>query len=100
MGVPTVIITRGKEGCLLFHDDIFTEVAALPVTAVDSTAAGDVFNGSLAVGLAEKKAMNKAVEFASTAAAISVTRAGAQTSVPFRKEIDDFHLNFGKPAIT
>jgi ribokinase len=56
--------------------------------AVDTTAAGDVFNGALAVALAEGQTLEQAVRFANAAAAISVTRMGAQPSAPKRKEID------------
>lgn len=58
------------------------------VAAVDITAAGDIFNGAVAVALAEGKDWEEAVRFACMAAAISVTKMGAQTSAPFRKEID------------
>lgn len=60
------------------------------VEAVDSTAAGDVFNGALAVALAEGKALQEAVTFANAAAALSVTKLGAQPSAPTRQEIDAF----------
>ncbi len=59
------------------------------VKAVDTTAAGDVFNGALAVALAEEKNLKEAVVFANKAASISVTRMGAQASAPYRKEIDN-----------
>lgn len=60
------------------------------VKAIDTTAAGDTFNGSLAVALAEGKSMMEAVRFANAAAAISVTRLGAQPSAPSRAEIERF----------
>jgi ribokinase len=60
------------------------------VEAVDTTAAGDVFNGALAVALAEERPLAEALRFAQAAAAISVTRAGAQPSAPTRAEIDAF----------
>ena len=63
---------------------------AYQVDAVDSTAAGDVFNGALAVGLAESKSREYSMRFAAAAAAISVTRLGAQSSVPMRSEVEDF----------
>ena len=89
-GIPTVIITRGKEGALIFHNGTFVGVPACTVTAIDTTAAGDVFNGALTVALSEGKDLAAAARFASAAAAISVTRAGAQSSVPFRHEVDNF----------
>jgi ribokinase len=57
------------------------------VKALDSTAAGDCFNGALAVGLFEKMSLKEAVQFACKVAAISVQRMGAQSSIPYRKEV-------------
>jgi ribokinase len=65
-------------------------VPGFKVKAVDTTAAGDIFNGSLAVALSEDRPLLESVRFASAAAAISVTRLGAQSSAPRRKEIDQF----------
>ena len=87
-GIATVIITMGAQGVLLFHENKFTYIASVKVEAVDTTAAGDVFNGALAVALAEGKEMEAAVSFACKAAAISVTRLGAQASAPYRNEVD------------
>jgi ribokinase len=86
-GVNTVIVTMGSEGALLYHEGKKQHIPAVKVKSVDSTAAGDVFNGALAVALAEKQPMADAVRFACAAAAISVTRKGAQASAPYRKEI-------------
>jgi ribokinase len=88
MGAKTVIITLGAEGALLLNEGIEQHVPAARVKAVDTTAAGDVFNGALAVALAEGWPMLEAVKFACSAAAISVTRKGAQTSAPYRNEIE------------
>jgi ribokinase len=63
---------------------------AFEVTPVDTTAAGDVFNGALAVALAEKRSLPDALRFAQAAAAISVTRPGAQPSAPTRAEVEAF----------
>jgi len=63
-------------------------VPGIKVDVVDTTAAGDVFNGALAVAIAEGSDLEYAVQFANKAAAISVTRLGAQASAPYRKEID------------
>ncbi len=87
-GIETVIITLGAAGALVFHEHEFTTIKAPLVTAVDTTAAGDVFNGALVVALAEGLGMVSAVQFACKAAAISVTRLGAQTSAPYRKELE------------
>jgi ribokinase len=65
-----------------------SRIAAPVVTAVDTTAAGDVFNGALAVALAEGAGLADACRFAVRAAALSVTRSGAQPSMPVRDEVD------------
>ena len=87
-GVKTIIITMGSQGALVLHEQNYTMVAAPKVTAIDTTAAGDVFNGALAVAISENKNIIDAVQFANTAAAISVTRLGAQASAPDRNETD------------
>jgi len=84
--IETVIITLGEDGALLYHQHTFSLIATSKVTAVDTTAAGDVFNGALAVALSEQKNMEDAVRFANIAASISVTRLGAQASAPYRSE--------------
>ena len=86
-GVDTVIITLGSKGALLADADGEQLIPGFKVKAVDTTAAGDTFNGALAVALAEGMAAAAAVRFANAAAAISVTRLGAQASAPSRKEI-------------
>lgn len=86
-GVPNVIITMGSKGAFLHTSDISEIIAAPEVEAVDTTAAGDCFNGALAVALAERRDLKNAVVFASMAAALSVTRMGAQASIPFRHEM-------------
>ncbi len=86
-GIATVIITLGAKGALILHEDVCTIVPAPVVKAADTTAAGDVFNGALAVALSENKSMREAVEFACAAAALSVTRMGAQASAPYRYEL-------------
>lgn len=90
MGVKTVIITLGKEGSFVASENFTGKVDAYRVESIDSTAAGDVFCGSLAVALTEGKSIKNAVLFATAAAAISVTRIGAQPSAPSRLEIDSF----------
>jgi len=86
-GVATVIITMGAKGALIFDNKEFQIVKAQQVEAVDTTAAGDVFCGALCVGLSEGKSVTDAVRLASRAAAISVTRMGAQASAPYRSEL-------------
>ena len=86
-GVANVIITLGSEGAYLYQDGSGVLIPTRKVKAVDTTAAGDVFNGAIAVALAEGNTLRQAVEFANHAAAISVTKMGAQASAPYRKEI-------------
>ncbi|MCC6450329.1 MAG: ribokinase [Candidatus Aureabacteria bacterium] len=87
-GVKTVIVTMGSKGALLETGEASEVLPAFSVDAVDATAAGDVFNGALAVAVAEGKPLREAVRFANAAAALSVTRLGAQPSIPARDEID------------
>jgi ribokinase len=87
-GVQTVILTLGARGAFVATGDGARIVPGFKVKAVDSTGAGDVFNGALAVALAEEQPLINAVRFANAAAAISVTRLGAQPSAPARREID------------
>ena len=86
-GVQNVVLTMGASGAYLLSGAISKMIPVKPVKAVDSTAAGDVFNGALAVAIAEGKEIADAVVFANKAASISVTRLGAQASAPYRKEI-------------
>lgn len=89
-GVEKVIITLGSQGaCIVTKDEKFS-VPSYNVDAVDTTAAGDTFCGSFAVALVEGKSLKESLQFASAAAAISVTRLGAQPSAPKRNEIDAF----------
>lgn len=89
-GVKNVIITLGEKGGLLCNSEGLLHYEAQKANAVDTTAAGDVFNGTLAVGITNGKSFEEAIEFGAAAAAISVSREGAQTSIPSREEIDDF----------
>lgn len=86
-GVENVIITLGSKGALVYADAVKTLVPAPVVVAVDTTAAGDVFNGALAVALSEGSSLAKAAEFACKVASIAVTRMGAQASAPGRGEL-------------
>ncbi|KAA2379939.1 ribokinase [Alistipes onderdonkii] len=92
MGVCNVIITLGAKGALVFDGEHCEVVPAYKIQAVDTTAAGDVFNGALVVALSEGRTLPEAVRFACKASAISVTRSGAQNSVPYRTEVDVFNL--------
>lgn len=86
-GVNIVVITLGSEGALIKEYDQNHFVEAVKVDAVDTTAAGDVFCGTVCVGLAEGKTIIEAVKMAAKAAAITVTRMGAQSSIPYRTEL-------------
>jgi ribokinase len=87
-GVETVIITLGRQGAFLADTTGQRLIPGFRVKAVDATAAGDTFNGALAVALAEGNPLSDAVRFANAAAALSVTRLGAQPSAPTRSEIE------------
>ena len=89
-GVERVVITMGGSGAYLYENGKGVIVPARMVDAIDTTAAGDVYNGALCAALAEGKSLEQALAFATKASAISVTRAGAQPSVPSREEVDNF----------
>jgi len=89
-GVVAVVITLGEGGAYASSPKFEGFVPAFKVDPVDTTAAGDVFNAALAVALAEKEPMRASLRFASAAAALSVTRPGAQPSAPNRAEIGSF----------
>jgi ribokinase len=89
-GVRTVILTLGERGAFLADVDGQRLVPGFKVKTVDSTGAGDIFNGALGVALAEGKTVLDAVRFANAAAALSVTRLGAQPSAPARADIEKF----------
>lgn len=89
-GVAIVIITLGAKGAFVLAENISEMIMAPQVNAVDTTAAGDVFNGALAVALSENMPLLNAVAFACNAAAMSVTKLGAQSSAPYRKQLIDF----------
>ncbi|WP_020533828.1 ribokinase [Flexithrix dorotheae] len=86
-GVEMVIITLGSKGAYVFTDEFKGLIIAPKVTPIDTTAAGDTFNGALVVALGEGMNIQEAVEFSNKAAAISVTRLGAQASTPYREEL-------------
>ncbi len=89
-GVRTVILTMGSRGAFVSEPSGSRLVPGFKVKAVDTTAAGDIFNGALSVALTEGRSLDDAIRFAHAAAAISVTRWGAQPSAPQRSEIERF----------
>lgn len=86
-GVQNVVITLGRQGAFFKNTDLTFKISAPIVTAVDTTAAGDTFSGALSVAITEGMDWEQAIGFAIEAASISVTRMGAQPSVPYRHEI-------------
>lgn len=88
MGVKNVVITLGARGSYIREEGVCYRAEAFEVEPVDTTAAGDTFNGALCVGLAEGMKLEEAVVLASKASSIAVTRMGAQASIPYRKELE------------
>lgn len=89
-GIEIVIITLGAKGVWLSEHGRGQLIPGFRVSATDTTAAGDTFNGAFVTGLLENMSLESAIKFAHAAAAISVTRFGAQTSIPTRQEVDEF----------
>jgi len=88
-GVKNVIVTLGENGSMLVNKDLVEKISAFKVKSVDTTAAGDCFNGAFVTALSKGDSLKEAITFASKAAAISVTRKGAISSLPSLKEILD-----------
>lgn len=91
-GVENVVITLGKNGALIVNSKMVKHVPSVKVDVVDTTGAGDAFNGGLAVALAEGKDLEESVRFANYLAALSVTKVGTAPSMPYREEIEAFML--------
>ncbi len=89
LGCRKLIVTRGKDGLWIVDDGTLTVVPARNVSPVDTTAAGDAFNGALAVAIAEGMSLLPACQFANMAASLSVTRSGAQPSLATRAEVEE-----------
>lgn len=92
-GVEKVIITMGSRGSLLKDENNFEEVSAYKVNAADTTAAGDTYCGAVAVAIAEGKSLLEGIKFATKCSAVTVTKMGAQASIPTRKEVDNTTFN-------
>jgi ribokinase len=90
MGAKNVVITLGPKGLFFKNRGEELRMDAFRVKVIDTTAAGDVFLGALATGLAESKPIQEALRFANAAGALATTKLGAQPSLPFRKDLDIF----------
>lgn len=86
-GVANLVVTLGSQGALLVNREECVVIPGFPVKAVDTVAAGDCFNGAMAVALAQGSELKDAIRFANKAASIAVSRKGAQDSLPFRNEL-------------
>ena len=91
LGVKTVIVTLGARGSLLVTEDEVTEVPAIDIKVVDTTAAGDAFIGGLAAALVKGYPLAKAVRYANTAGGLATTKFGAQPSLPTHNEVDQIY---------
>lgn len=89
-GVQELIVTLGSKGCVHFNKSGSKAYPAYKVDAVDTTAAGDSFIGALAAAISEGKTLEEAIRFATAVGALTVTREGAQSSLPLRKEVEAF----------
>lgn len=89
-GVGHVVVTVGKRGALLVNHEEQILFAPPEITVVDTTAAGDTFNGAMVVALAEGMDLHDSIRFANTAATLTVSRRGAQSSIPNRQEVEQF----------
>ncbi|MEI6578777.1 MAG: ribokinase [Eubacteriales bacterium] len=89
-GISQVIITMGSEGVVYNNEETALHKPAYDVKPVDTTAAGDSFTGALAVALSEGKSIDDAVDFANIVGALTVTKSGAQKSLPSKKDVDGF----------
>jgi len=98
-GVENVIITLGPQGALIKEGPDYHHVEAYKVESVDTTAAGDSFCGSFCVGLVEGRSIPDSVILAAKAAALTVTRMGAQSSIPFRSELSSLDVEKVNTAI-
>jgi ribokinase len=93
-GVEVVVITMGERGALLADGKKTSYVTARSVKPVDTTAAGDAFTAGLALALTENKELEEAAHFANDVAALSITKPGAQTSLPTREEVEEFNRDY------
>jgi len=94
-GVKYVVITMGARGALVVSEDLVEHIPAYKVSVVDTTGAGDAFNGALAVFIAEGMSITDACRLANAAAALKITRVGAQEGLPTRRELFEFIEKYG-----
>ncbi|OIJ14276.1 ribokinase [Anaerobacillus alkalilacustris] len=85
-----LVVTQGKEGAAYLENEMFNCIPTFSVDAIDTTGAGDTFNGALAVAMTEGQSLKEAIKFANGAAALSVQKLGAQSGMPTRKELEIF----------
>ncbi len=88
-GIPQVVITMGSAGAVYNNGSKIMHKSAVKVKAVDTTAAGDSFSGAISVALTEGKSIDEAIDFANLVGALTVTKKGAQLSLPMRKNVDE-----------
>lgn len=89
-GAQNVIVTLGEKGSLFMCNDCIKKYDAIQVKAIDTTAAGDSFIGALSTALVEGKDISKAIEYAAFVSALTVTKEGAQDSLPYKEEVEKF----------
>lgn len=92
-GVKEVVVTIGDKGCYYLSKEDEFIINSIEVKAIDTTAAGDSFNGALAVGLCERKNMKETLKFANIVGALTTTKHGAESSLPNRIEVDRIYIN-------
>jgi ribokinase len=94
-GIKDVIVTMGEKGCIHVSSGQYKIYPAYQVNAADTTAAGDGFTGAMAVALSEGKNITAAIPFAMAVAALTVTKKWAQSSLPYRREVEEFVSGIG-----
>jgi ribokinase len=90
LGPGVIMLTRGAQGVSVYSATGMVTVPAYPVAVVDTTAAGDAFNGALALAIAEGRELGDMVRFATAAAALTCMQPGAQDALPIRPQVDRF----------
>jgi len=95
-GVANVIITMGDKGAFVLSNDVSEIISSCKVEAVDTTAAGDTFSGAFVVGINNGMSLREAVEFANRSASLAVTKFGAQSSIPYLKDLELIYKEYSK----